>query len=71
MVTRKFTDVFRGIFLVWVGESGVLRGRIFPLRNFSWGKRLSLEGAHDFLSLLKKKKLNMKSFFSTESEKQH
>ena len=44
------------------------------MRNFSWGKRLSMEGVQDFLALFKKKnneKINMKSFFSTESEKQH
>ena len=43
------------------------------MRNFSWGKRLSMEGAQDFLALFKKnnEKINMKSFFSTESEKQH
>jgi len=46
-----------------VGGGG-LRGRIFPLKNFSWGKRLSKKGAQD-LALLKKnnEKINMKSFF--------
>ena len=34
---------------------GVGRGRIFPWRNISWGKRLSMEGAQDFLALFKKK----------------
>ena len=67
MVTGKCTDVFRGIFLVGGGifEGGGSPGRIFPWRNFSWGKRLSMEGVQDFLPLFKKnkEKINMKSFF--------
>ena len=57
MVTGKCTDVFRGIF--WFREGrvdggGGLRGRIFPWRNFSWGKRISMKGAQDFLALFEK-----------------
>ena len=57
MVTGKCTDVFRGIFLVWDEELmwWGLRTTIFPRKNFSWGKRLSIKGAQDFLALLKKK----------------
>ena len=40
--------MFRGRF------EGELRGRIFPWRNTSWGKRISMKGAHDFLALFKK-----------------
>ena len=35
-------------------DGGGVRGRIFPWKNFSWGKRLSMKGAHDFLSLFTK-----------------
>ena len=56
MVTGKCTDVFRGIFFGLGGrvEGGGLRGRIFPWRNFSWGKRISMKGAQDFLALFEK-----------------
>ena len=60
MVTGKCTDVFRGIFLLGELREG-LRERIFPWRNFSWGKRLSMEGAQDFLALFKKKKKTVKN----------
>ena len=33
---------------------GGLRGRIFPWRKFSWGKRISMKGAQDFLPLFEK-----------------
>ena len=70
MVTGKCTDVFRRIFLVWGG--GLLE-RIFPWRNFSWGKILSMKEARDFLALFKKKtmKKKIRKVFSTESEEQH
>ena len=35
-------------------EGGGVRGRIFPWRNFSWGKRISMKGAQDFLALFEK-----------------
>ena len=58
MAIGNCTDVFRGIF--WFGEGGEvdggLRGRIFPWRNLSWRKRISMKGAQDFLALFKKKK---------------
>ena len=38
-----------------VEVGGGVRGRIFPWKNFSWGKRLSMKGAQDFLALFKKK----------------
>ena len=57
MVTGKCTDVFRGNFLVQEEElrGGGLRRRMFPWRNFSWGKRISMKGAQDFLVLFEKK----------------
>ena len=35
-----------------------------PSRNLSWGKKIFMKGAQDFLALLKKnnEKINMKSF---------
>ena len=36
------------------------------MENFSWGKRISMKGAQDFLVLFKTKnneKINMKKFF--------
>ena len=66
MVTGKCTDVFRGIFLFRGRfEGGGFRGRIFPWRNMSWGKRISMKGAQDFLALFEKnnEKINRKSFF--------
>ena len=70
MVMGKCTDVFRRILFVWGEgvEEGGLRGKIFPWRNLSWGKRISMKRAQDFLALFKKKKnnekINMKSFFN-------
>ena len=63
-VYRRFQGIFYGL----GGElrGGGLRRLIFPWRNFSWGKRLSMKGAQDFLTLFKKKimkKINIKSFF--------
>ena len=71
MAIGKCTDVFREIFLFiffWGGEflGGGLRGRIFPWRNLSWAKRISMKGAQNFLALLRKnnEKINMKCFFN-------
>ena len=35
-------------------RGGGLRGRIFPWRNLSWGKRISMKGEQDFLALFEK-----------------
>ena len=73
MVIGKCTDAFWGIFLVGgrIEERG-LRGRIFPWKNFSWGKKDSMKRVQDFLAFLKSnEKINMKKFFSTESKGQH
>jgi len=32
------------------GQGSELRGRIFPWRNLSWGKRISMKGILDFLA---------------------
>ena len=58
MVTGKCRlQAFSGGFF-WFRErvegGGGLRGRIFPWRNFSWGKRISMKGAQDFLALFEK-----------------
>jgi len=47
MVTGKCTDVFREIFFGLGGrfEGEGLLGRIFPWRNFSWGKRILMKDA--------------------------
>ena len=74
MVIYKRTVVFRGIF--WFGgvveKRGICWGN-FPWRNLSWGKKISMKGAQDFLALLKKKQWKNKyeKFFSTEIEEQH
>ena len=50
---------FQGNFGVEEGElrgGGGLRGKIFPRRNFSWEKKISMKGAQDFLALFEKKK---------------
>jgi len=44
---------FQGDFFAF-GWGRELPGKIFPWRNLSWGKRISIEGAQDFLALLKK-----------------
>jgi len=56
MVTGKCADVFREIFFGLGGrvEGEGLLGRIFPWRNFSWGKRISMKGTQDFLALFEK-----------------
>ena len=69
-VYRRFQENFlfggRGL-----GSKGVMWGK-FLRRNFSWGKRISMKGAQNFLEFKKKmKKINMKSFFSTESKEYH
>ena len=53
-----------------VEGGGGLRGRIFPWRNFSWGKRISMKGVQDFLALFEKKRKKYE-VFSTESKEQH
>ena len=48
---------FQGDFFglgVRVEGGGGLRGRIFPWRDFSWGKRISIKGAQNFLALFEK-----------------
>jgi len=54
MATGKCTDVFRGIFLFRGRFEGGLHGRIFPWRNWSWGKTISMKRAQDFLALFEK-----------------
>ena len=55
---------FQGDFFCWGGggvEGNGLRGGNFPWRYLSWGKRISMKGAQDFLAFFKKhKKINMK-----------
>ena len=69
MLIGKCTDVFMGIF--WLGggvdKRGICCGN-FPSTNLSWGKKISMKGAQDFLALFKKnnEKINMKSFFQLE-----
>ena len=48
---------FQGDFLVGGGvdKRGICWGS-FPSRNLSWGKKISMKGAHDLLALLKKMK---------------
>ena len=62
MIIGKCTDVFRGVF-IWLGAGVEKRGICWV--NFSWGKKISMKGAQDFLALLKKKnneKINMTKF---------
>ena len=70
MVIGKCRDVFRGIF--WLGgvveKRGICWGN-FPWSNLSWGKKISMKGAQDFLVLLKKK--IYEKVFSSESKEQH
>ena len=68
MVIGKCAGVFWGIFFSGGGvEKRVYVGGTFYRENFSWGKKISIEGAQYFLELFKKKnneKINMKKFFS-------
>ena len=51
-----------------VEKSGICWGN-FTSRNLSWGKKISMKGAQDFVALLKKKnneKIIMKKFFQLE-----
>ena len=42
------------------------------MKEFSWGKRISMKGALDFPELFKNnQKINDKQIFSTESKEQH
>ena len=42
-------------------------------RNLSWGKKIFMKGAQDYLALFKKynEKINMKKVFSTDSKEKH
>ena len=68
MAIGKCTSVFGRIFWLEAGveKRGICWG-IFPSRNLSWGKKISMKGAQDLLALLKKKKnnekINMNKFF--------
>ena len=57
MVIGKCTDVFWGVF-IWLGagieKRGICRGN-FSWMNLSWGKKISMKGAQDFLALFQKK----------------
>ena len=58
--------MFSGGFFKFGGRvegGGGLRGRIFPWRNFSGGKILSMEGVQDFLALFKKQRKNKYEIF--------
>ena len=50
----KCTEFFSFFLLGGSVEGRGLLGRIFPWRNLSWGKRISMKGAQDFLALFKK-----------------
>ena len=55
MVIGKCTGVFRRIF--WLGGGFEKRGiywEYFSSRNLSWGKKIFMKGAQDFLALFKK-----------------
>ena len=56
-VYRRFQGDFFGLGGEWKEES---RGRIFQWRKVLLGKRLSMEGAQEFLSLFKKKTIKNK-----------
>ena len=61
MFVGKCTDVFSCFFFGL--EEGVMWED--PWRNISWGKRISMKEAKNFLALFKKsnEKINMKKFF--------
>ena len=65
MVTGKCTDVFRGIFLVWVGVEGRVTWEDLSMEELLIGEETFNGGAQDFLALFKKnnEKINMNSFF--------
>ena len=68
MVIGKCTDVFWGVF-IWLGAGVEKRGICwgnFSRRNLLSGKRISMKGVQDFLSLFKKnnEKINMAKFFN-------
>ena len=69
MFIGKRTGVFRRIFWLEAGveKRGMCWGN-FPSRNLSWGKKISMKIAQDFLALLKKNndKINMKKNFQLE-----
>ena len=83
MVIGKCTDIFWGIFLVWVWGSG--EGAIWKdlfLENISWGKRNSIKRGAGFSSITIKKKMKIhekheihemkhEKVFSTESKEKH
>ena len=57
MVIGKCTDVFRGFFGWGEGlrRGGYVGGTFhLEIENLSWGKKISMKGAQDFLALLKK-----------------
>ena len=55
MLIGKCTDVFRVFFGGGgVGKRGICWGN-FPLKNLSWGMKIYMKGAQDFLALFKKK----------------
>ena len=65
---------FQRDFLVGGGaveRRGIYWGN-FPWSNLSWGKKISMKGAQDFLALLKKKTIKNKyeQVFSSESKEQ-
>ena len=67
MVHLEVYRRFQGDFLVEEGgrlkRGGYVRGTF--LGNFSWGKKISMKGAQDFLALFKKKLKNKyESFFN-------
>ena len=69
-VFGKFTEVFRGIFLVWGWGGENQRGVMWEdhsMKEFIMGKENFNEGGAGFSSNIKKKnneKINMKSFFN-------
>ena len=67
MVPGKYTDVFRGIFLVWEGDLrwGCCVGGSFHGKKLIIGEETFNEVGAKFSSAIKKnnKKINMKIFF--------
>ena len=54
MVTGKYTDVFRGTFWFGGDSGGGVTWEYLPMEKLLMGKKLSMEGAQDFLALFKK-----------------